>query len=352
MLLESNVISDKVESVVSAVNNSEVKKYLFAQAICDICNFKLRGYEIAYISGSDYSEIEKALLSKDLKEIFMRSTDDIELRSSIFSQYLIKEKSDYKTLSDILTHMYKYAYNLKGIESENVRKKLISRSNLIEVFGGKRGNSNWKQRDKEIYDFYSSIQNNAKKNPFFWLQYAITALNLKYYVDAKIYFNNAYSYATELDNFDSFQLDTHYARFLLEELINCDENFEFKKFTKAHRLLMDSSNAEIKLSYVLRQVGIYKEINKKYKEDFAVDERLKFIGDVKEVIAKFNEYFAAVEKKKKQTFYFAAEKSVRKPYKNFRKLLFDIIPIEDIIELDKRYNHLVAKNYRVEVGVC
>lgn len=323
MLLESNVISDKVESVVSAVNNSEVKKYLFAQAICDICNFKLRGYEIAYISGSDYSEIEKALLSKDLKEIFMRSTDDIELRSSIFSQYLIKEKSDYKTLSDILTHMYKYAYNLKGIESENVRKKLISRSNLIEVFGGKRGNSNWKQRDKEIYDFYSSIQNNAKKNPFFWLQYAITALNLKYYVDAKIYFNNAYSYATELDNFDSFQLDTHYARFLLEELINCDENFEFKKFTKAHRLLMDSSNAEIKLSYVLRQVGIYKEINKKYKEDFAVDERLKFIGDVKEVIAKFNEYFAAVEKKKKQTFYFAAEKSVRKPYKNFRKLLFD-----------------------------
>mgnify|MGYP004463585255 CR=1 FL=1 len=350
MLLDSNVISEKVGSVIYATNNKEVKKYLFAQAICDICNFKLKGYEIAYIAGIDYSEIEKALSNEDSKEMFMRSSDDIELRSSIFSQYIIKEKSDYQILSNILTNMYICSRNLRSIESEIVRKKLISRSNLIEIFGGKRRNSEWKERDKEIYEFYSSIQNYARSTPFFWLQYAITSLNLGYYVDAKIYFDNAYSYASQLDRFDAFQLDTHYARFLLEEMIRCDEEFDFEKFTKAHRLLMDSSNAETRLSYVLRQVGIYSKINKKYKSEFTAEDRIKFIEDVKEVVKKFEEYFTAVEKKKKENFYFAIEKSVRKPYKNFRELLFDIISAEEIRELDRRYNHLVSKNYRVRRG--
>lgn len=350
LLLDSDVISDKVKSVISMSCNKEVRKFLFAQAICDICNFKLTGYEIAYISGIDYSEIEKALMTKDFREIFMRTSDDIKLRSSIFSQYIIKEKSDYGMLSDILTNMYSHSFNLNSVESEIVRKKLVSRSNLIEVFGGKRRYTEWKERDKEIYDFYSSIQNEAKKNPFFWLQYAITSLNLGYYVDAKIYFDNAYSYASELDKFDSFQLDTHYARFLLEEMIRFDEKFDFKKFTRAHRLLMDSSNAEIRLSYVLRQVGIYDKINNKYKADFGAKDRLEFIEDIKEVIKKFEEYFFAVEKQKKIKFYFAIEKSVRKPYQDFRKLLFETIPREDIIELDNRYNHLVSKNYRVKVG--
>ncbi|MCR4611168.1 MAG: SIR2 family protein [Lachnospiraceae bacterium] len=350
MLLESNVISDKLNNVLDAIKKDEVKKYLYAQAVCDICNFKLRGYEIAYLSESDYSEIEKASSLKDMKEVFVRTSECIELRSAVFSQYLIKENRDYEMLSGILIRMYKRSVNLKGYESDNVRKKLISRSNLIEVFGGRKNNSDWRQRDKDIYAFYCSIQNDAKTNPFFWLQYAITALNLEYYVDAKIYFENAYSYASELDGFDSFQLDTHYARFLLEEILKYDEKFDFDKFTKAHRLLMDSSNAEIRLSYVLRQVGIYGKINQQFQDDFGANKRMEFIADVKEVISKFEEYFSAVEKKKKQTFYFAVEKSVRKPFKRFRDLLFDVIPLEDIVDLDKRYNHLVSKNDRVRVG--
>lgn len=347
LLLESNSISSKVDSVICDANNREVKKFLFAQAICDICNFKLKGYEIAYISGTDYSELEKASLSKNFKEIFMRTSENIELRSSIFSQYLIKEKCDYSMLSGLLIAMFVNSLNLKSIECETMRKKLISRSNLIEVFGGKNRNSDWNKRDKEIYSFYSSVQNYAKTNPFFWLQYAITSLNLNYYADAKIYFRNAYSYATELEKFDAFQLDTHYARFLLEEMIRYDEKLQFDKFTKAHRLLMDNSNAEIRLSYVLRQVGIYNKINDNYKNDFSVKQRMEFIDDVKEVVKKFDEYFTAIEKKKREHFYFAVEKSVRKPYQEFRKLLFEIIPSEEIERLDSRYNRLVSREYKV-----
>lgn len=350
MLLDSKVIIDKVKSIMTVANNENVKRFLFAQAICDIGNFKLRGYEIAFISGVDYSEIEKASMNKEFREVFVRTTEDIEVRSSIFYQYMIKEKSDYNLLANILNYMYGHLAKLENIESDMVRRKLISRSTLIEIFGGKMNNKEWRQRDQEIYKFYSGIQNYAKLNPFFWLQYAITALNLGYYTDAKIYFDNAYSYAGELDGFDSFQLDTHYARFLLEKMLRDNGRLNFEIFTKAHRLLMDSSNAEIRLSYVLRQVGIYSRINKEYKESFTPSERFEFNKDVKEVVFKFEEYFSAVEKKKSVNFYFAVDKSVRKPFKEFRTLLFDILPIQEIDCLDKRYNRLVSKNDKVKEG--
>lgn len=350
MLLDSKVILDKVRRIMSVANNAEIKKFLFAQAVCDIGNFKLRGYEIAFISGANYSEIEKASLNKDFKEIFVRTAEDVEIRSSIFYQYMIREKNDYNLLSSILNYMYIHSYNLGSVESDIVRKKLISRSTLIEIFGGNKNNKEWRQRDKEIYNFYSDIQNYAKSNPFFWLQYAITALNLGYYTDAKIYFDNAYSYAGELEGFDSFQLDTHYARFLLDKMLRDNEKFDFQVFTKAHRLLMDSSNAEIRLSYVLRQVGVYGRINKKYKENLSASNRVEFIENVKEVVLKFEEYFLAVEKKKKINFYFAIDKSVRNPFKEFRELLFDVFPIDEIVKLDRRYNRLVSKIDKVKEG--
>lgn len=51
------------------------------------------------------------------------------------------------------------------------------------------------------------------------------------HIDAKIYFENAYSYAVALENFDSFQLDTYYSRFLLTEILNYDASFDFDKLT-------------------------------------------------------------------------------------------------------------------------
>lgn len=167
MLLDSKVIIDKVKSIMTVANNENVKRFLFAQAICDIGNFKLRGYEIAFISGIDYSEIEKASMNKEFREVFVRTTEEIEVRSSIFYQYMIKEKSDYNLLANILNYMYGHLAKLENIESDMVRRKLISRSTLIEIFGGKINNKEWRQRNQEIYKFYSGIQNYAKLNPFF-----------------------------------------------------------------------------------------------------------------------------------------------------------------------------------------
>lgn len=343
MLLDSHVISDKMNSLFNDLKNSEINKYLLAQSICNISNFKLKGFEIAHLADIDYSEIEKGSLSQNFREIFLRTSDDIELRSTIFAQYIIRTSEHYTLISDLLTKIFTNSLSSFNNEYNIIRKKLISRSNLIEIFGGRKRNSSWKERDQDIYNFYTSIQDYSKNNPFFWLQYGITALNLDFHVDASIYFQNAYSYAEQLENFDSFQLDTHYARFLLSEIADYDETFNFNKFEQAHRLLMDNSNVEIRLSYVLRQVGIYSFIDKKFATSFTAEERFKYISYIKEVVSRFNDYFAAIERKKKDNFYFAVEKPVRGAYKAFHKVLSKTIPNTEICTLDNRYNKLVNK---------
>ena len=173
-------------------------------------------------------------------------------------------------------------------------------------------------------------------------------MNLGKYADAKIYFDNAYCYANELEKFDAFQLDTHYARFLLEEMIFQEGKWDFETFSKAHRLLMDNSNSEIRLSYVLRQVGIYSEIDEKFREEFSVEERQEFIKYVNEIYIKFEVYFSAIEKKRKEFFYFSIDRSVRKPYKQYRQLLFTVVSKRQRKELDNKYNSLVKYQDRVK----
>lgn len=349
MLLNSKSISQKMDRIFADLESREAEKYVIAQSICNICSFKLKGFEIAHLAEISYTEIEKLSLSSTFKELFLRTSDDIILRSSIFSQYIVRRTKNYSFLTEMLKKIYINSFNSLDEEYNTIRKKLISRSNLIEIFGGKENNSDWKQRDKDIYNFYNNIQDYSKANPFFWLQFGITALNLNMHADAKIYFDNAYSYAENLENFDCFQLDTHYARFLLTEILDYDVSFDFDKLTRAHRLLMDNSNAEVRLSYVLRQVGIYYDIDQKYASLFTVEQRMTFKTYLREIIGRFEIYFAAIEKKKQDNFFFAVEKTVRGAYKNFHKLLLNLFSVSEIQVLDVRYNKLVNKFDRISV---
>lgn len=352
MLLDSKIIENKLDDILGAIKHETLKKYLIVQAICNICNFKLKAYEIAMLSDISISEIEKLSFSGQFREIFIKTADDVELRSSVFSQYIVRNIEDYSLMSQTLKIIYINSLNSNRNEYLSIQKKLISRSNLIEIFGGKKRNTSWEKRDREIYEFYNDIQDYAKENPFYWLQIAITSLNLCLYADAKIYFENAYAYAELLEGFDCFQLDTHYARFLFTKITNAN-SFDFDTFFEAHRLLMDNSNAETRLSYVLRQASSYYYVDQKFSNSFSADTRLKFIKCLNEVILKFEKYFNAIERKKKDSrnnFFFAIDKPVRESYKYFRKILLDTIPIDEVIILDKQYNNLVNKTDKVNPG--
>lgn len=113
---------------------------------------------------------------------------------------------------------------------------------------------------------------------------------------------------------------------------------------------MDNSNAEIRLSYVIRQVGIYYNIDHKYSSSFMAEQRLAFQSYIKEIITRFEKHFSAIEKKKRDNFFFAIERPVRGAYKTFHKLLIKLCPINELQALDLRYNKLVNKYDRIHIS--
>src|SRR5699024_10303378 len=93
-----------------------------------------------------------------------------------------------------------------------------------------------------ILRYYENIKSlpSCDKNPHFWLQYAIVKLSEHDYEQAQIYFNVAYSFAKRIDNFDTYQIDNHYARFILENEIKLGTKETcMEAFLHSHSILMD-----------------------------------------------------------------------------------------------------------------
>lgn len=178
------------------------------------------------------------------------------------------------------------------------RKFLISRSNIKLVFSTQKSLS--REEEKEIFSYYDSIKNltTATDNPFFWLQFGITSLNLEAYDIARIHFENAYANADKMADFDSYQIDTHYARLLLCNEMNTNKNNKdnaMEIFYKAHRLLRENSNRGVKLIYVLRQTSLYFNYYNCYKSMMTQEDRAEFMKKAFEMTDKFHEYFNVKE---------------------------------------------------------
>jgi len=98
------------------------------------------------------------------------------------------------------------------------------------------------------------------RNPQFWLQFAIARLEHSEFKSAETLFRTAYSHANSIDGYNPFQIDNHFARYLLVSRTN-DRTYEdfFRAFTEAHRLLMKQARTEPHAYYPFKVARFYKE---------------------------------------------------------------------------------------------
>lgn len=322
VMLNSNAIKEKIAKLLNSVEQDNLLKcYLVMQSISDICNFKLPGYEIARLVDIKLFDLERRARNvKEVREIICLDNNDIRIRSSVFSGYILREVADKKFILDVLILFHKNISNCNSSKYLQIRRKLNARTNLIEIFGGvKYRNFNNRDIDQTVYSFYEKIQNIEKTNPFFWLQFAIVALNLGEYDISKVYFENAYSYCKKLEKFDSYQLDTHYARYLFTVLVSNHVPYDFSIIEEAHALLKDNSNVGARCAYVLKQSGLYYKVYDKYHEKFTAIEGIKFQNMIDDITEKYEMYFSSIEK----TSTFLLENSVKNAFYDFKKLLKD-----------------------------
>ena len=342
ILLDSQLIKDKINELLSKINKDELlKKYLVIKSICDICNFKLPGYEVARLVKISFGELElraRHINNVNIKQIIDLSSSDAQFRSSVFSQYIISEVADNEFILNILVQFHKNISKETSQKYFIIKKKLNGRTNLIEAFGGSRKGKKENDRlDNIIYRFYDKIQNIEKENPFFWLQFAIVSLNLEKLDVAELYFKTAYSYAEKMESFDTFQLDTHYSRYIFVALIKGRIEYSFDEIKKAHNYLMRNNNPEV--SYVLKQTGAYSDVYEKYGNSFSSRNKIEFNNMIEIIAKKYNLYFDELITKN-----FHITPGINNAYKKFEKLLIDYDDWNDI--LHQKYRKITNKNRR------
>jgi hypothetical protein len=158
------------------------------------------------------------------------------MRSSVMATFILKKISDPNrtagSLVQLITQVDKLAY---GSNYHFELFKNLVRFSSTNLFFPEEG------RGRTAMRVYAEIKGlgHCSRDPQFWLQYAIAALVSKDYEKSGFYFSTAYSHASNLDRYDSFRIDNHYARFLLERAIDTDFNAADRMipFREARRLL-------------------------------------------------------------------------------------------------------------------
>jgi hypothetical protein len=278
--VQSIEISNRIDSNYKSIEkDSKLKKVLLAVIINNVVSLDLRLSDIISLLGLENlsSEIRRR---EDINEFVNLNSEEVEMKSSVLAVYLITAHNLYDDLLDVMRIMILSSNNLLSDSARIVIRQLISISNITELFFKYNNQDDIELRNK-IVTYFDSIKDVKyyKENTFFWLQYAMACLDAQQYIRAGNYLNTAYYYAKKLNNqFDAYQIDTQYGRYLLENGINGSTiNSPFIDFKISHNKFLDSYRSRPQKYYVFKQINLYLKYIEHYKREFSKDECNKII---------------------------------------------------------------------------
>lgn len=200
-----------------------------------------------------------------VRELFNFHDNEIKVKSSVLAEVLLEEIIDTETIKDVLVKTFKnFDKHRYDLEYKRVLRTLLSFTTLKRVLSQK-GNNKYQE---VMASFFEDVRNCTfcQSNPHYWLQYAILKLDQHDFTVADTFFQNAYSFAARREDFDTYQIDNHYARYLLLNAIEAIDEPEFMMvFKKAHDILIEPGHQKDTKYYPFKVAQNYLPFYKKYK---------------------------------------------------------------------------------------
>jgi hypothetical protein len=205
-----------------------------------------------------------------IRELIDFSNNEIRLKSSVAGQFILQRIVDPNLVVKSLISLAKTTDNSAHASSYyfNILKTLMRYSTLQSLLPEK-------DRGRATLDYYESIKglSHAKMQPLFWLQYAIACLVIDEFERAEKYFQTAYSFSEGRDHWDSFQIDNHFARFLLTRAIaQGDVSTSMGAFRNARKLIHGQIERE-RLHYPYRVASLYFDFYERFAPELKPQNR-------------------------------------------------------------------------------
>jgi hypothetical protein len=277
-LLESPHIVDKLSTLFAALKQSGTyRESIVRLLILTVLAYRPETSVLVDLCGDRILEsgFRRDPVAKELMEF---GGPSVGMRSSVTAEVLLRQVIDPNMAVAALIGLISRADKLPQGSAYNreLFKNLVRFSNLHLVFSDK-------DRGRASMRVYESVKHlpHCSRSPLFWLQYAIAALVSQDFDRAKSYFDNAYSFADEMYAYDSYQIDNHYARFLLERVIyRRDSSGAMSAFREARALLFGQFGNE-RLHYPFRVAANWRNFYTAFRTVLSAGEK----HEVKEAAA-------------------------------------------------------------------
>lgn len=312
-ILKSNGMIKRLGEIFNSINYRDNRDILIAVLIVNVIRSDIQLRDILLLLDKVYLT-DKEIDESGFKEFIDVDKNKIKIKSGIASKELLSSHVKSDEILMILKKLFLRADKLNlNNNYDYLCRELVSFSNFKILFNGKEDNI----VSSYSLEYYESIKNTtfAKRNHFFWLQYAIQKLEQKDYDAAGIYFKNSYSLAKSRNGaFTPYQIDTHYARYQLEKSIYTETLLEdaVANFKEAHELLC-KNNEGLTKHYSIRQAKFYKLFIDKYHSEITEAQRMYILSCCKEMLDIIDEYEILCESNKKVEWYvFEAKDALKK----------------------------------------
>lgn len=255
-VIQSDLMQRKIADTVQIIRGGSLQYHTAVLLILltKVMNLRLSTSDIERLLEVNFTT--DALFKSDpaIKEIItFNDNGDITIKAPVTAQFILQKVSDPEDIIKSLYSLALYAVKYSNLPKyANILTSIISYSHINSFL---RGFKNPEQFLSEYYDELSKIEH-YRKNNFFWLQYAISCIEVGKFDRAQRYLNNAYGLIPV--GFVPFQINNQQARLYLEKIITGQSENILDDFSAAHKLLMIPISSPKDNEYnVVRLFGYY-----------------------------------------------------------------------------------------------
>ena len=289
-LLESKCIISKYQAIVNKIKNKDI--YYDAILFMLIAHISKLNLDLDDISNAlDTSKLNTPSFKKDpiVNEFIDFETDEVKQKSSIISEFILRKIVDSSTVVDVMIKIFKrLTSQMQDNATRQILRKMMTFTNVQHILN--KQDPNFSANVLYLYETIGKLDF-CRRNPHYWLQYAIVMLSQYQYQQADAYFKNAYAYAKEIPDFDTYQIDNHHARFILENEREYGTNETcMSAFQQAHKILMDPKHKRDVRHYPFRVAQNYYSFYEKFYNGMTIGERKSFLTACDEMLGRISWY--------------------------------------------------------------
>lgn len=323
-LLKSKTVFDRFQSIINDIQDKQgYYDALLLMLIGKVFNLEFDLEKVSVILGRDKINSSAFRRNPTIAEFVNFNQGKIIVRSSLLAEIILSKLSNTKTVVNLLIIVFQKLDRFRYFDNyHQILVTFLSYTNLQRVLNKKDP-----EYSNNIYRFFESVKtlNFCKENPHFWLQYAILVLSSRDYPRADKYFETSYSFAKKKQEFETFAIDNHYARYILEnELENGTPETCMEAFYKAHDILMNPIHKTKVRFYPYRVAQNYYPFYEKFYSTMSASEKKKFVKSCREINNRAKEYVINAESPR-------SKKDVRKAIKLLDQIINEVSGKNDIL---------------------